>query len=201
MTPCTFGLLLRCHDATLAEISGQEGDVGAQRDFNALDYIRELRAAGVKQEQAEVQARYLELVRMDNLSKLVTKDEFKHETALIREELKHETALIREELKHETVLIRKDMKALDVKIETIHNETRKDMKALDVKIETIHRETMSIIKDMKEEIKDTKEEIKDTKTRIDTLSDKFGEQSNKTIYILGTLVVVIATLFALFGKK
>ena len=140
-----------------------------QKEFDALEYVKELRDVGVKQEQAEVQARHLRLVKNDNLSNLATKEELKHETTLLREELKHETALIREELKHETVLIRKD-------------------------IEQLKNDTMSIIKDMKDDMKETKQ-------RVDNLSTKVGEQTNKTIYVLGTLVVVIATLFALFGKK
>ena len=109
-----------------------------QKEFDALEYVKELRDVGVKQEQAEVQARHLRLVKNDNMSNLAT-----------REELKHETALLREELKHETALIRKD-------IEQLRSDTKKDMKALDVKIESIHKETMSIIKDIKDDMKETK---------------------------------------------
>ena len=165
-----------------------------QKEFDALEYVKELRDVGFKQEQAEVQARHLRLVKNDNMSNLATKEELKHETALLREELKHETALIRKDIEQLRSDTKKDMKALDVKIESIHKETKKDMKALDVKIESIHKETMSIIKDIKDDMKETKK-------RVDSLSTKVGEQTNKAIYVLGTLVVVIATLFALFGKK
>ena len=172
--------------AILAE-TGKWGTVkmgqAQQKEFDALEYVRELRDAGVEEKQAEVQARHLRLVKNDNMSNLATREELKHETALIREELKHETALIREELKHETALLRKD-------IEQLRNETmslRKD-------IEQLRNETMSIRKDIKDDMKETKQ-------RVDNLSIKVGEQTNKTIYILGTLVVVTATLFALFGKK
>ena len=51
--------------------------MGAQRDFNVLDYVRELRDVGVKQEQAEVQARHLELVKSEIESNLATKEDLK----------------------------------------------------------------------------------------------------------------------------
>ena len=169
-----------------------------QKEFDALEYVKELREVGFKQEQAEVQARHLRLVKNDNLSNLATKEELKHETALLREELKHETALIRkdiEQLKNET---RKD-------IEQLKNETKKDIEQLRIdgnhQIELVRKDIEQLRNDTMSIIKDIKDDMKETKKRVDNLSTKVGEQTNKAIYVLGTLVVVIATLFALFGKK
>ena len=107
-----------------------------QKEFDALEYVKELRDVGFKQEQAEVQARHLRLVKNDNMSNLATREELKHETALIREELKHETALIRKDIEqlridgnHQIELVKKEIKALDVKIETKHDETKKDIES------------------------------------------------------------------------
>ena len=58
-------------------------------EFSALEYARELRALGVGQEQADVQARYLELLKGEIESNLATKHDFEN----VRMELKKDMRL------------------------------------------------------------------------------------------------------------
>ena len=66
-----------------------------QRVFSALDYAKELRDAGFNQEQAEVQARHLELLKADIESNLATKrdiESVRKEIEMVRSELKQDIA-------------------------------------------------------------------------------------------------------------
>ena len=63
--------------------------------IRTIQYIRELRASGISQEQAEAQVIALEKALTD----LATKSDLKTEIALVRQDLKTEIALVRQELK------------------------------------------------------------------------------------------------------
>ena len=74
--------------------------------IRTIQYIRELRASGISQEQAEAQVIALEKALTD----LATKSDLKTEIALVRQDLKTEIALVRQDLKTEIALVRQDLK-------------------------------------------------------------------------------------------
>ena len=87
-----------------------------QREFSALDYVKELRDAGVSQEQAEVQARHLELVKADIESNLATKrdiESVRKEIESVRKEIesvRKEIEMVRSELKKDIESVRSELK-------------------------------------------------------------------------------------------
>ena len=74
--------------------------------IRTIQYIRELRASGISQEQAEAQVIALEKALTD----LATKSDLKTEIALVRQDLKTEIALVRQDLKTEIALVRQELK-------------------------------------------------------------------------------------------
>ena len=94
--------------------------MGNELIFDTLKYANRLKAAGVPEKQAEVQA---EIISETIEDKLATKTDLEQ----VKSELKRDIEATRSELK-------RDIKELDLKIETSKNELKRDIKDLELRM-------------------------------------------------------------------
>jgi len=90
--------------------------MGNERNFDTLQCANRLKAVGVPEKQAEVQAEIMAETIEDKLAS-------KKDIALVRKDLE----LVKSELK-------RDIKELDLKIETSKNELKRDIKDLELRM-------------------------------------------------------------------
>ena len=84
--------------------------------FNALKHVQELREAGVPQEQAEVQAKGLQLVQNDLLENLATKEDLKHNIELLRKDMKESENNLKRDIKELEIKLSGNIKELETKL-------------------------------------------------------------------------------------
>ena len=104
-----------------------------QNNFSALEYSKELRGVGFTQEQAELQARQLELVKGEIQSELATRRDIEG----LREATKRDNEGLREATKRDN--------------EELRETTRRDIKELDLKIANIEKEIAELKRDTKDQ--------------------------------------------------
>ena len=148
-------------------------------DFDTLEYVELLSKAGVDEEHAKAQARYLGKVLETHFA---TKEDIKEldlkiETAKKELDLKIET--VKSELKH-------DIKELDFKIEAVKSELKHDIKELDLKIETVRKE----IEAVRKEIETVRKEIETVKSELKL--EMRSMESRLTLRVVGYLAAIIA---------
>src|SRR4051794_22301296 len=81
--------------------------------FDTLKFAKQLKQAGVPEQQAEAQATALAEVLQSGIQDLATKNE----TTQIRQDLKTEIAQVRQDLKHESESIRQEMKQMEQRLD------------------------------------------------------------------------------------
>ena len=153
-----------------------------QREFNALDYVKELRDAGFKQEQAEVQARHLELVKADIESGLATK----RDTETIQSELKKDIEAVRSELKKDIEMVRKE-------IQVLRSELKKDIEAVRSELK---RDIEAVRSDLKQDIEAVRSQLSLNIAELNaTLTFRMCSIVGIGVGLLGGLVIILKFLF------
>ncbi len=107
--------------------------------FDTYQYVKDLKAAGFTEAQAEVQANWLKILVENDLAT-------KQDLELTKAELKRDIELVRQDLELAKAELKRDIKELDTKIETTKAELKhdieltkaelqRDLKGLDARIE------------------------------------------------------------------
>ena len=151
--------------------------------FNALKYVKELREVGVSQEQAEVQAKGLQLVQDDLLADLPTKQDL--ERGLNGLETKLDTKINKLDTKINNLESKLDTKInkLDTKINNLESKLDTKINKLDTKINNLETKL------------DTK--INNLETNLNTKIDFVGKdlkanQGSQTLQIIGGMAALLA---------
>ena len=144
--------------------------------FNALKYVKELREVGVSQEQAEVQAKGLQLVQDDLLADLPTKQDL--ERGLNGLETKLDTKINK----------------LDTKINNLESKLDTKINKLDTKINNLETKLDTKINNLETKL-DTK--INNLETNLNTKIDFVGKdlkanQGSQTLQIIGGMAALLA---------
>ena len=102
--------------------------------FNALKYIRNLEAVGIRREQAEAQVQLVldaigdEVATKTDMAEL--KSELKTEIAAVKSELKLEIADLRSELKSDLAELRSEIAGVKLDVAQLKSETKAEIAVL-----------------------------------------------------------------------
>lgn len=144
--------------------------------FDSLAYVKKLKAAGMPESQAEVQA---ETIMEWMEDRLATKVELETVRADLKRDIKEIDGKTETRLKELDIKAETRFRELDGKIETVRADLKRDIKELDVKIETV-------IETSKLELRKDIESAK-----VDTIKWTAGMFVAQTAMIIGALFAVM----------
>ena len=131
--------------------------------FDTLQYANKLKAAGVSEKQAEIQAETLAEIVDNNL---ITKQDIKElelKTEQTRTDLQRDIKGLDLKIEQVKTDLQKDIKGLDLKIEQVKTDLQRDIKGLDLKIEQVKASLQSKIEQFKT---DLQRDIKELELRM-----------------------------------
>ncbi len=139
--------------------------LGHAATFDTYTYVQKLKAAGMDERHAAIQAEALfELIE----ERLTTKQDLTDTEAALQRDIKELDTSLQAKIEATKAELQRDIKGLDVKIEATKAELQRDIKGLDVKIEATKAELQRDIKGLDVKIEATKAELQRDIKELDT---------------------------------
>ncbi|MBF0623478.1 MAG: DUF1640 domain-containing protein [Magnetococcales bacterium] len=166
--------------------------LGHAATFDTYTYVQKLKAAGMDERHAAIQAEALfELIE----ERLTTKQDLTDTEAALQRDIKELDTSLQAKIEATKAELQRDIKGLDVKIEATKAELQRDIKGLDVKIEATKAELQRDIKELdtslRAKIEATKAELQRDIKELDTKSEtRLKELELRMVIKLGSMIII-----------